>query len=176
MKEKRLLYFALGILSVVGIGQATSIRNDGLQFPDGSVQTTAAATRSFFLTKDPFSGSMASSAAACGAGYHMASIWEIFDVSNLRYASELPNAAAGEDGPIPALIAGWIRTGGSLSTANTIGEGNCNGYTVEGSGLFGTVAFLGAFDWNTYPASGLGPWQAGSLSCVNEFRVWCVGD
>ena len=40
MKERAFLWFAVGVLSVVGIG-ALSLRDDGIQFPDGSVQTTA---------------------------------------------------------------------------------------------------------------------------------------
>ncbi len=43
MKEKWILYFALGVVAVVSMGQTMGIRNDGIQFPDGSLQTTAAA-------------------------------------------------------------------------------------------------------------------------------------
>lgn len=43
MTDKRLLYFALGALAVVGIG-AVSVQDTGIQFPDGSVQTTAVTT------------------------------------------------------------------------------------------------------------------------------------
>lgn len=42
MTEKRLLYFALGALAVVSIG-AMGIQDDGILFPDGSFQATAAA-------------------------------------------------------------------------------------------------------------------------------------
>jgi hypothetical protein len=41
MKENRILYFALGVLTVVSIG-AVSLHNEGIEFPDGSFQATAA--------------------------------------------------------------------------------------------------------------------------------------
>ena len=41
MTENRLLYFALGVLVVVCVG-AVGIEDAGIEFPDGSFQTTAA--------------------------------------------------------------------------------------------------------------------------------------
>lgn len=42
MAEKHVLYFVLGVLTVVSLG-AVSVHDDGVGFPDGSFQTTAAA-------------------------------------------------------------------------------------------------------------------------------------
>jgi hypothetical protein len=41
MNEKRFLYFALGVLTVVSVG-AVSLHDQGVQFPDGTLQTSAA--------------------------------------------------------------------------------------------------------------------------------------
>ncbi len=43
MSDKRFLYFALGMLTVVGLG-AVGIDDTGIQFPDGSMQSTAVVT------------------------------------------------------------------------------------------------------------------------------------
>ena len=40
MTDHRLLYLAVGVLSVVSLG-AIGIQDDGITFPDGSFQTTA---------------------------------------------------------------------------------------------------------------------------------------
>ena len=45
------------------------------------------ARRSFYLTKTTHTGAQA--LAACAEGYHMASLWEILNPSNLRYDTEL---------------------------------------------------------------------------------------
>jgi hypothetical protein len=44
MRERALLYFALGVLLAAALGSAPSLnlRDDGVQFPDGTLQTTAA--------------------------------------------------------------------------------------------------------------------------------------
>ena len=125
MTEKRWLYFALGVTTVISIGAVTNqlvpaapagvaLSDTGITFPDGTVQTTAAAANprpSFFLTDSGFNGATARN--ACGSGYRMAQLWEILDPSNLRYASEAPGAMnMGDDGPIPASRSGWVRTVG----------------------------------------------------------------
>ena len=43
--------------------------------------------KSFYLTKTSHNGSQVLT--ACAEGYHMASLWEIFDTSNLRYDTAL---------------------------------------------------------------------------------------
>ncbi|MCP4200619.1 MAG: hypothetical protein GY769_01635 [bacterium] len=42
MRETRILYFALGVVLVVSVG-AVSLHDNGVEFPDGSFQETAAA-------------------------------------------------------------------------------------------------------------------------------------
>jgi hypothetical protein len=43
--------------------------------------------RSFYLTQSLFTGSDALS--ACADGYHMASLWEVFDTTGLKYNTTL---------------------------------------------------------------------------------------
>ena len=78
--------------------------------------------RKFYLTKtEDYTGSQALS--ACASGYHMASLWEIFDTSNLRYDTAL-GASSTDSGSGPPVAVyfglghfegdGWIRTGGEV--------------------------------------------------------------
>ena len=48
---------------------------------------SAEKARKFYLTQTGFTGSQALT--ACANGYHMASLWEILDPSNLRYNTTL---------------------------------------------------------------------------------------
>jgi hypothetical protein len=43
--------------------------------------------RKFYITQDFFHATQALT--ACADGYHMASLWEIFDTTNLRYDTKL---------------------------------------------------------------------------------------
>jgi hypothetical protein len=65
---------------------------------------------SYYLTNGTFSGANADD--ACGAGFHMASLWEISDPSNLRYAYDRGDALQGADTEYgaPSDFWGWIRT------------------------------------------------------------------
>jgi hypothetical protein len=64
--------------------------------------------RKFYLTQDGYDGSQALS--ACAQGYHMASLWEILDPSNLSYDTSL-GATVADSGSGPPNGSGWIRTG-----------------------------------------------------------------
>jgi len=56
--------------------------------------------KSYYVTKTSHDGSEALT--ACAEGYHMASLWEIFDTSNLRYNTQL-GATAPRFGSRPAF-------------------------------------------------------------------------
>jgi hypothetical protein len=64
--------------------------------------------RKFYLTQDKFNGSEALT--ACAEGYHMASLWDIFDISNLNYDTTL-GLTYDDSGSAPPSDNGWIRTG-----------------------------------------------------------------
>ena len=127
-----------------------------------------AADRKFYLSQDVFKGDQALT--ACAKGYHMASLWEIFNVSTLTYDTKL-GASLEDSGGGPPVVAGWIRTG-FLSATSTPGEANCRVWTSSASGDEGTVVNLPA-TWQS-ASNVLSPWQASVVQCANETRVWCV--
>lgn len=153
-----------------------SLQSDGIQFPDGTVQTTADPRRSFYLTDSTVTAIGAPF--LCDTGYHFASIWEILDVSNLQYAVEHPNAHTAPDsgeGPVSQKF-GWVRTGHASVTTGPKGYANCSAWTVL-DGL-GTVVLLS----NAWEGIGgpdvdwLGPWFPSTATCNVPQRVWCMQD
>lgn len=167
---------ALGGMLVMAImAQAPmAIRSDGIQFTDETVQTTAALTKTFYLTEQGYPGSQAVD--ACDTGYHFASLWEILDVSNLRYRSygAIFHPDSGEGPPTGAN--GWIRTGSIEWSGNDPGMANCNLWKSLSQDDFGSVVTLES-DWSgTSAALAIAPWKAAAFACFNEFHVWCVSD
>lgn len=113
---------------------------------------------------------------ACTAGYHMASLWEILDVSNLYYDYDHPEARLQTDsgfGP-PAYWFGWVRTGWDSSGANNVGTANCEAWSAAAPGNYGSVVRL-ARTWET-DSGDIFSWDASTLQCTVEAPVWCVGD
>jgi hypothetical protein len=136
--------------------------------------SAAAGQRTFYVTKDGYTGSEALS--ACAKGYHMASIFEILNVSNLRYIKDKGFGFISQDsgeGP-PAEVAGWVRTGGSKSGAGSAGTGNCEAWTSDSTGDVGTAAGLPS-QWEA-PAVAISPWIAVPINCSSPTQVWCVQD
>ena len=185
MENKPLLWFALGIATVVAIGGTNGLvlRNDGIEFPDSSLQTTAAAAggrQSYYLTTLSFTGGNA--LGACATGYHMASLFEILDPSNLRYATEETDAATQSDsgaGP-PADLFGWVRTGEKtpLTGEADLGEANCLVWTSSSSAENGTRMEL-EDKWANFPTIEIAPWDVEVEPCDDPFAdtgVWCVED
>jgi len=151
--------------------------------------------RGFYLTPNLFPPSGA--VHACTAGYHMASLWvaslwEIFNVSTLKYNTQLGSAQADSGSGPPSNQSGWIRTGWSASKNSTPGQANCNGWTDNSYGDYGSAVYL----LNSWPHtsvtaeysadSPIAPWanqfqavpQNGinAYSCNVPLRVWCVQD
>jgi hypothetical protein len=141
--------------------------------PAGLVAASGSSRR-FYVTNNYRFGNQA--LAACTAGFHMASLWEILDVSNLRYAGDVPAAAIRDDcgsGP-PSGMVGWVRTGYDSSGSSTVGTGNCENWTTASVDAHGTAARL-ANTWET-PPDPVGLWSVESYSCDINVRVWCVED
>jgi hypothetical protein len=135
-------------------------------------EAPAAARGSYYLTESTFLGN--ETLDACAEGYHMASLWEVLDVSNLRYDTVLGyQHAAGDcgEGP-PTAIAGWVRTGAIPSIGTIPGGGNCGVWSQHWAGEWGTVVSL-PNDWAS-PGSTVGVWVAGTRECSTSQRVWCV--
>jgi hypothetical protein len=84
-----------------------------------------AGPKKYFLTIVPSAADEALD--ACGKGYHMAALWEIFDVTQLKYDATRGTTGADAAAGPPAGLLGWVRTGGAVSAANVAGVGNCSG-------------------------------------------------
>jgi len=127
--------------------------------------------REYYLTTTEVSGSQALT--ACAPSYHMASLWEIMDTSNLQYNSELGypgNADQGYGPPSGGYYWGWIRTGGVSSTSSTPGIGNCANWTSDSHANYGTLACLDD-NWSEKDM-----WLAYTETCGTWGRIWCVAD
>jgi|SoiMethySBSTD1v2_1073268.scaffolds.fasta_scaffold25072_2 hypothetical protein len=119
---------------------------------------------------------------ACIAGFHMASLWEIHDTSNLRYANQAPTVVSLDrgEGP-PSGSWGWIRTGwsvmgGSNPTSGEPGKAHCFLWTNGTNNEKGTVVQL-ANDWTKqWRTNKIIPWDADTKRCNTRQYVWCVQD
>ena len=130
--------------------------------------------RSFYLTQDTFKGSQALT--ACADGYHMASLWEILDVTNLRYDTSLGIARDDSGSGPPTQASGWIRTGYIADGgAQVPGIANCDAWTSDNANDRGTFAQLNAF-WTASEFNIMGPWFVGTDFCDSQRLVWCVQD
>jgi hypothetical protein len=136
--------------------------------------------RKYYLTQTTVTGSQALT--ACTKKFHMASFWEIFDTSALRYDTEngftLDDSGSGPPSFTNQTDAfGFIRTGtlrDNSSVSADAGVANCNAWTSD-TGR-GSVVALNT-SWGA-PVSSLNisPWLAGTQTCNNPARVWCVQD
>lgn len=128
--------------------------------------------RWFYMSESSADGADAD--IACASGFHMASIYEILDVSNLRYDTgrgyTLPDSGSGP----PQYSYGWVRTGDIAQVAVAAGWANCNVWTSASAADYGTVVGLDYY-WDD-SATVRSPWDADLLDCSVEARVWCVED
>jgi hypothetical protein len=130
--------------------------------------------RKFYLTQSTFDGNEALT--ACADGYHMASLWEIFDVSNLRYDTTLGFTSADSGFGPPTNEGGWIRTGFDSDGTASPGRGNCLAWTSDIVTDAGSGVIL-SNDWFVEPtAINISPWFGFAGSCATENNVWCVQD
>jgi hypothetical protein len=133
--------------------------------------------RQFYLTTGTFDG-LNTPQKACSTGYHMASLWEIFDVSNLRYNTVLglTTADSGSGPSSGTQNGGWIRTGYQADASATSGQGNCQAWSTNSGSSLGGYANLNS-NWNPSPAATLvDPWIAFTAGCDLSQHVWCVQD
>jgi hypothetical protein len=128
-----------------------------------------AGTKKYYLTPDTFDGNEALT--ACASGFHMASLWEIFNTTAVKYDTSLGFTQADSGSGPPAGVFGWIRTGFGAAGSTGPGVGNCNAWTSDSSGLNGTVVDLNT-SWSGTVAV-ISPWAAIIQTCNNPFRVWC---
>ena len=167
----------------VPASQSTDANGDesNVGLPDNNPQTgtsigtvsSASSGRLIYLTNFSVLGNQPLD--ACAEGYHMASAWEIADISNLVYSTS-PNAynkADSGQGP-PSNWYGWVRTGYDSSGINIAGIGNCFNWTSTEDTHFGTMIRL-ANNWDT-PPNALSPWEEDPWHCSGTVPVWCIED
>jgi hypothetical protein len=166
---------ALALLVVALLGYLTWGQRDaaasGLQAPLAS----SAGMRQYYLTKNDYNGADADT--ACASGYHMASLWEILDPSNLKYDTDLGMVRddSGQGPPTFPYFGGWVRTGYYDNTSATPGMGNCDAWISSSSGDYGTTAYL-PNDWEA--GQDIHVWEVDTATCDTAvfLRVWCVAD
>jgi len=136
-----------------------------------AAQARTPVLRKFYLTQSTVQGANAD--IACAAGYHMASLWEIFDTSNLQYDTTLGVTAVDAGAGPPAVVTGWIRTGNAPSgTSAAPGEANCNAWSSSFSTDIGSFAGLPG-TWHV-AGTRIDPWVGDAVTCDVAKRVWCV--
>jgi hypothetical protein len=130
----------------------------------------------FLLTQSSVPGDQALT--ACPIGFHMASLWEIFNLSNFQYDPGQGHTAddSGSGPPAGSPNDGWIRVGGNAEGGGVgAGVNNCNAWTSKDNGDSGTTVLLQT-PWFGIPSSPISPWVALNSSCDAARRVWCVED
>jgi hypothetical protein len=139
-----------------------------------TVQSSYAPLRQYYLTSSyAYNGSQATS--ACAAGYHMASLWEILDPSNLRYNTSLGDSRADSGMGPPTVSFGWVRTGHNNDTGTAPGQANCNTWSSASGVHNGTTVRL-ATDWSAADQQDMFVWDVGVRACSDTAPVWCVAD
>jgi hypothetical protein len=171
----RSFLFILLVAVVLVVSVGTSQANP-LPAPPAAPLLWPVVPGSFYLTVAKYYGD--EPLTACAPGYHMASLWEIADPSNLRYDTTLgvTSADSGSGPPTgpPQEYVGWVRTGyHSPDVSAYPGLANCNAWTSSNGVHNGTAVGL-PYNWQT-SVGDVGPWTAGITSCGGtQWRVWCV--
>ena len=154
--------------------QAEPLAADALHvFQPAAVQSwRAPALRSYYLSRTDHDGAAADT--ACAPGYHMAALWEIADLSNLRYTDTHGDSRADSGYGPPTFMLGWVRTGSNNNVSAQAGLGNCDGWSSNSASDAGSVINLPA-DW-TSASQDVGVWDVGYAGCSDLLPVWCVAD
>lgn len=128
--------------------------------------------RQYYVTKDHYPANQALT--ACAPGYHMASMWEIVDPSNLKYNTSLGLTKDDSGQGPPVAVQGWVRTGYVANSDGGTGVSNCNAWSATTGG--GSSASLEE-NW-TGDNANFGVWYTYGYLCNPAFglRVWCVED
>lgn len=134
-------------------------------------QVEKRAPSQYYLTPDLHTGEQVLS--ACLPGFHMASLWEILDMSNLRYNTHLGYSRK-DSGLGPPATGGWVRTGWGSGSTGAPGTSNCNAWTSVSESDVGTYIFLPG-SWVAGNEDLMG-WGVAAAICSSQIRVWCVGD
>jgi hypothetical protein len=169
--KKNLALAALALVLLLGAAQSSNSVSGQLNAIQSQLNDVR--PRKFYLTKITHTGDQALS--ACAAGYHMASLFEIHDPTNLRYNTEL-GITSEDSGFGPPKNFGWIRTGYDASTVNLPGVANCNKWMSASATDSGSVVAQTTFWSEPSAVSPVAPWIPGVVTCSSQVPVWCVQD
>ena len=191
---KRLLLVALMVLvtlvGMVGVscaGNEVSALQASANATNEAVSTlqapvnarVPARAKMYYLTVTGITGSDAIT--ACDSGFHMASISEIQDPSNLQYVTSTPVYDSIVDdqglGP-PSNRMGWVRTGGYPLTGF---PDNCNFWQSSSDQQRGTTMslyspILGDANPELHASDPTTWWHKVQQMCSVPEPVWCVED
>lgn len=174
--SRGLVTILVGVLIMATLFISFSLTRENARASAGKTSLTqSSGMRQFYLTDSGHYGSVAK--AACDSGYHMASLWEIADPSNLKYDTDrgYQQTDSGEGPPADEVyVLGWVRTGYIGDTSTTAGRANCNNWTIHSFSQYGTTASLPS-QW-TSGLQDIGVWQLDHDECDDLNRVWCIED
>jgi hypothetical protein len=145
--------------------------------------------RQYYLTTLTSNGSLAQN--ACSVGYHMASIFELEDRSNLQYNAALGFTQLDDGGGPPVRAFGWLRTGGVADGTPTVPAGadcnvsfcafnsgaNCLAWSTSSGSAYGVAwaLFLSiGFAGEQFTVPNAGGSHSVATTCDQSRRVWCV--
>jgi hypothetical protein len=158
------LVVLVGVLTTLLHGDGQGQQNRGVNFPVFEL-------RRYYLTATLHKGNEALT--ACAAGFHMASLWEIHDPSNLRYDTALGFKLSDSGFGPPTGNPGWIRTGSDAGETEIQGSANCNAWTSDSPFGVGARVFLPR-TWSRTDGPVITPWLSSDEACFEPMRVWCV--
>ena len=167
---KRSLTALVGLLVIVG---ALATLMPLISRGQGGNPLTRDPRKSYYLTQTQHNGSQALT--ACAEGYHMASLWEIRDTSNVRYNTVLGLTYADSGFGSPTNQTGWIRTGAVANASSNPGFGNCNAWMSASSMDEGTIVALTP-NWDSADVTRISPWLSGTSNCNSNRLAWCMQD
>ncbi len=165
-----MVLLSLALLTVGFLATLAHGRRMALASAPAAPVAAADSVRHFYLTKGTYGG--ANALTACASGYHMASLWEILDPSNLTYHTDLGQTRH-DSGEGPTTFRGWVRTGYMSNNSDIVGRANCDVWTNGMTGHGTTAALPNSWnaDWED-----LHVWNTQVFACNDVNRVWCVED
>jgi hypothetical protein len=158
---------AVAFLGLLAFGETKATAGGGQAAPAGTT-----GMRQFYLETDSATGATADT--VCEEGYHMASLWEILDPSNLKYNTDLGYVWT-DSGSGPPTLSGWVRTGYAADDEDVAGRGNCDAWTTDAMTASGTMVQLPNGMWDPHYAD-LHVWYALTDPCNSYNSTWCVED
>jgi hypothetical protein len=170
LKVSRLLGTLVGVLTILLMLAFITPQAEDATVNASGAAVTRPGMRQFYLTE--YSSDADSALGICAAGYHLASLWEIVDPTNLQYNPSLGRQSVDSGLGPPSDQLGWVRTGYSTDSSTTPGQANCSVW----SGSSGSGSVVNLHDYWTDGGQYSEVWNAGTTECDLARYVWCVED